>query len=142
MVAIVTLCLLPSSCPPPTLHHRLGIILEVKLSIVKNLPVRRTKQDIKPPEFVSDIQTLSSRYSEAVKSNSQYSLSVWEAMKDWSETQVGHRHLLVQQVTYLPGVPSGRSNRSKRTSSTNRVACSNASHGVTPSTGLFGARPW
>jgi hypothetical protein len=84
--------------PTPTLH-RLGIILEVKLSIVKNLPVRRTKQDIKPEEFVSDIQALSSSYSEAVKSNSQYSLAVWEAMKDWSETQVSQVYVTRLVVT-------------------------------------------
>lgn len=72
--------------------YRLGIILEVTISIVRNLPVRRTKEDIKPADFVSDIHALSSRYSEAVKSNSQYSLAVWEAVKDWSETQVSDRH--------------------------------------------------
>jgi hypothetical protein len=61
----------------------------VTISIIKNAPVRRDKADIKVKEFVSDIKQLSSRYSAAVASSSPNSMAVWEAIKQWDETQVG-----------------------------------------------------
>jgi len=58
------------------------------MSIVKNLPIRRDKQDVRVPDFVSDIKDLSRRFSAAVANNSQLSLAVWEAVKPWDETSV------------------------------------------------------
>ena len=58
------------------------------MSVIKNAPVRRDKADIKVKEFVSDIKQLSSRYSAAVASSSPSSMAVWEAIKQWDETQV------------------------------------------------------
>eukprot|EP00879_Flechtneria_rotunda_P031001 GHRR01033806.1.p1 GENE.GHRR01033806.1~~GHRR01033806.1.p1 ORF type:complete len:134 (-),score=30.67 GHRR01033806.1:288-689(-) len=68
---------------------RLGIILDLTISIVKNLPVKRDKQDISPNEFVASIGQLQQNYNAAVGAgNALTSLAVWQAVKPWNEVQV------------------------------------------------------
>lgn len=74
---------------------RLGITLELTISIVKNSRVRRDKADVQVPDFVADIKQLSQRYSNATaaadaagSSQSPMSRAVWEAIKLWDEMQV------------------------------------------------------
>eukprot|EP00879_Flechtneria_rotunda_P007977 GHRR01008358.1.p1 GENE.GHRR01008358.1~~GHRR01008358.1.p1 ORF type:complete len:642 (+),score=132.76 GHRR01008358.1:338-2263(+) len=68
---------------------RLGIILDLTISIVKNLPVKRDKQDISPNEFVASIGQLQQNYNAAVGAgNALTSLAVWQAVKPWNEVQL------------------------------------------------------
>jgi hypothetical protein len=96
---------------------RLGIILDVTISIVKNTPVRRSTVDISTEEFVTSVQRLqedfkaaagpavatSSGASEAAGSagvagvnatatggdSPLASYAVWQAVKSFDEVQVG-----------------------------------------------------
>lgn len=76
---------------------RLGITLEVTLSIVKNTRVRRTKTDLGVTEFVADIKELSGRFSEALASSGAKSMAVWEAVKPWDETQVTPKNVIFKR---------------------------------------------
>jgi hypothetical protein len=97
---------------------RLGIILDLTISIVKNTPVRRSKVDISTEEFVTSVQRLQEDFKAAAgphalaafsgesegagagnsSSSSASSLgsisplasyAVWQAVKSFDETQVG-----------------------------------------------------
>jgi hypothetical protein len=96
---------------------RLGIILDLTISIVKNTPVRRSKVDISTEEFVTSVQRLQEDFKAAAgphalaafsganegagAGNSSSSSSglgsisplasyaVWQAVKSFDETQVG-----------------------------------------------------
>lgn len=80
--------------------RRLGIILEVTFSIVKNTAVRRAKADIGVSDFVADVKKLSSTYTDTAASSGANSLKVWQAVKPWDETQVSPLDQLVMSGHY------------------------------------------
>lgn len=68
---------------------RMGIILDLTITIVKNLPVKRDKTDIEVEAFVNAVGDLQSSFNAAAAGgSSMFSLDVWQAVKPWNERQV------------------------------------------------------